>query len=88
MHLARRRGRVQQVCRCADNLRLRDRAKKKKHHSVLRQSSHLAAVPLEAPDSSAARAMAPPVHLVLPKEHAILLVAGDDGELKPRVPSM
>ena len=49
---------------------------------------HLAAVPLEAPDSAAARAMAPPVHLVLPKEHAILLVPGDNGELKPRVPSM
>ena len=32
--------------------------------------------------------MAPPVHLVLPKEHAILLVPGDNGELEPRVPSM
>ena len=32
--------------------------------------------------------MASPVHLVLPKEHAILLVPGDDGELGPRVPSM
>ena len=58
------------------------------HHWVVRQSSHLAAVPLEAPDSAAARAMAPPVHLVLPKEHAILLVPGDNGELEPRVPSM
>ena len=58
------------------------------HHWVVRQSSHLAAVPLEAPDSAAARAMAPPVHLVLPKEHAILLVPGDDGELEPRVPSI
>ena len=58
------------------------------NHWVVRQSSHLAAVPLEAPDSAAARAMAPPVHLVLPKEHAILLVPGDDGELEPRVPSM
>ena len=48
----------------------------------------MAAVPLEAPDFAAARAMAPPVHLVLPKEHAILLVPGDDGELEPRVPSM
>ena len=57
-------------------------------HWVVWQSSHLAAVPLEAPDSAAARAMAPPVHLVLPKEHAILLVRGDDGELDPRVPSM
>ena len=58
------------------------------HHWVVRQSSHLAAVPLEAPDSAAARAMAPPVHLVLPNEHAILLVPGDNGELEPRVPSM
>ena len=58
------------------------------HHWLVRQSSHLAAVPLEAPDSAAARAMDPPVHLVVPKEHAILLVPGDDGELKPRVPSM
>ena len=58
------------------------------HHWVVRPSSHLAAVPLEAPDSAAARAMAPPVHLVLPKEHAILLVPGDNGELEPRVPSM
>ena len=31
---------------------------------------------------------APPVHLVLPKEHAILLVPREDGELEPRVPSM
>ena len=44
--------------------------------------------PLEAPDSAAALAMAPLVHLVLPKEHAILLVPGDDAELEPRVPSM
>ena len=58
------------------------------HHWVVRQSSHLAAVPLEAPDCAAARAMAPLVHLVLPKEHAILLVPGDNGELEPRVPSM
>ena len=58
------------------------------HHWVVRQSSHLSAVPLEAPDSAAAPAKAPPVHLVLPKEHAILLVPGDDGELEPRVPSM
>ena len=58
------------------------------HHWVVRHSSHLAAVPLEAPDSAAARAMAPPIHLVLPKEHAILLVPGDNGELEPRVPSM
>ena len=58
------------------------------HHWVVRQSSHLADVPLEAPDTAAACAMAPPVHLVLPKEHIILLVPGDDGELEPRVPSM
>ena len=58
------------------------------HHWVVRRSSHLAAVPLEAPDCAAARAMAPPIHLVLPKEHAILLVPGDNGELEPRVPSM
>ena len=54
----------------------------------MRQSSHFAAVLLEEPDSAAARAMAPPVHLILPKEHAVLLVPGDDGELEPRVPSM
>ena len=54
------------------------------HHLVVRQSSQLAAVRLEAPDSAAARA----VHHILPKEHAILLVPGDDGELEPRVPSM
>ena len=58
------------------------------HHWVVRQSSHLAAVQLEATDSAAARAMAPPVHLVLPKEHAIVLVPGDDGELELPVPSM
>ena len=58
------------------------------HHWVVRQGSHLAAVPLEAPDSAAARAMAPPVHLVLAKEHAILLVPGDNAELEPRLPSM
>ena len=58
------------------------------HHWVVRHSSHLAAVPPEAPDSAAARAMALPVHVILPKEHAILLVLGGDGELEPRVPSM
>ena len=58
------------------------------HHWVVGRTSHLAAVPLDAPDSAAAPAMAPPVHLVLSKEHAILLVPGDNGELKPRVPSM
>ena len=58
------------------------------HHWVVRQSSHLAAVPLEAPESAAASATAPPVHILLPKEHAILLVPGDDGEPEPHVPSM
>ena len=58
------------------------------HHWVVRQSSHLAAVLLEAPDSAAARAMTPPVHLVLPKDHAILFMPGGDGELEPCVPSM
>ena len=58
------------------------------HHWVVRQSSHLAAVPLEEPDFAAARAMAPPVHFLLPKEHTVLLVPRDDGELEPHVPSM
>ena len=58
------------------------------HHWVVRQSSHLAAVPLEEPDFAAARVVAPPVHFVLPKEHAVLLVPGDDWELAPHVPSM
>ena len=58
------------------------------HHWMVRQSSHLAAVPLEAMDTAVACAMALPVHLVLRKEHAILLVPGDDEELEPRVPSM
>ena len=57
------------------------------HHWVVRQSSHLTAVLLEEPDSAAARAMAPPVHLILPKEHAVLLVPGDDEELEPHGPS-
>ena len=58
------------------------------HHWVVRQSSHLAAVPLEEPDFAAATASAPPLHLMLPKEHATLLVPRDDGELEPHVPSM
>ena len=58
------------------------------HHWVVRQSSHLVAVPLEEPDSAAACAMALPVHLVLPKEQAVLLVPRDDGEVAPHVPSM
>ena len=32
--------------------------------------------------------MAPHVHLLLPKEDAVLLVPSDDGELEPHVPSM
>ena len=44
------------------------------HHWVVRKSWHLAAVPLEEPDFAAARAMAPPVHLMLPKDHGLLLV--------------
>ena len=48
----------------------------------------MAAVAPEEPDFAAARAMAPPNHLPLPKEHAVLLVPRDDGELEPHVPSM
>ena len=44
------------------------------HHWLVRQSSHLAVVPLEEPDFAAAKAKAPPAHLLLPKEHAVLLV--------------
>ena len=58
------------------------------HHWVVRQSSHLAAVPLEEPDFAAAHAKAPPVHVPLPKEHAVLLVPRDDGELEPHVSTM
>ena len=58
------------------------------HHWVVRQSSQLAAVPLEEPDFAAAHAKAPPVHLLLPKEHATLLVHRDDGVFQPHVPSM
>ena len=57
------------------------------HHWVVRQSSHLAAAPLEEPDFAAAHAKPPAVHLVLPKEHATLLVPRDDGVLEPHVPS-
>ena len=58
------------------------------YHWVVRQSSHLAAVPLEEPDLAAAHVKPPPVHLLLPKEHATLLVPRDDGVLEPHVPSM
>ena len=55
------------------------------HRWVVRQSSHLAAVSL---DELAAHTKAPPVHLLLPKEHATLLVPRDDGVFEPHVPSM
>ena len=58
------------------------------HHWVVRESSNLAAVALEEPDFAAIHAKAPPVHLLLPKEHATLLVPRDDGVLEPHVPSM
>ena len=58
------------------------------HYWVVRQSSHLAAVPLEEPDFSVAHAKAPPVHLKLLKEHATLLVPRDDGDPEPHVTSM
>ena len=55
---------------------------------MVRQSSHLAAVPLEEPDLAAAHAKAPPVHLLLPKEHATLVVPKEDGVLETHMPSM
>ena len=55
---------------------------------MVRQSSHLAAAPLEEPDFAAAHGQAAPVHLLLPKEHATLLVPNEDGVLEPHVPSM
>ena len=55
---------------------------------MVRQSSHLAALPLEEPDFVAAHAKAPPVHLLLAKQHATLLVPREDGVLEPHVPSM
>ena len=58
------------------------------HHWVVTQSLHSAAVPLEELDSAAARAMASPVDLFLPKEHAVLLVPGEDEELEAHVLSM
>ena len=57
------------------------------HRLVVRQRSHFAAVP-EEPDFPAAQAKAPPVHLLLPKEHATLLVPREDGVLQAHVPSM
>ena len=58
------------------------------HHWVVRPSSHSAVVPLQEPDFAVAHGKAPLVHLMLPKEHAHLLVPRDDGELEPHVPSM
>ena len=58
------------------------------HHWLVRQSSHLAAVPLEEPDSAAAHVKAPPVHLMLPKEDATLLVPNEGGVVERGVPSM
>ena len=58
------------------------------HHLVVWQSSHLAAVPLEQPDFAAAHAKAPPIHLMLPKEQATLLVPNEGGVLEPHMPSM
>ena len=55
---------------------------------MVRQSSHLAAVPLEEPDFAAAHARAPLVDLLFSKEHAIFFVPRDDGELKPHVHTM
>ena len=55
---------------------------------MVRQSSHLAAVPLEQPDFARAHTKVPPVHLRLPKKHATLLVPKEDGVLEPHVPSM
>ena len=55
---------------------------------MVRQSSHLAVVPLEEPDFAGAHAKAPLVHLLLPKEHAILLVPTNNGELEPHVFTM
>ena len=58
------------------------------HHWLVRQSSHLEAVPLEEPDFAAAHAKAPPVHLMWPKKHATLLVPREDGVLELHVPFM
>ena len=55
---------------------------------LVRQSSHFAVVPLQEPDFAAAHAKAPPVRLLLPKEHATLFVPRDDGEFQPHAPTM
>ena len=58
------------------------------HYSLVRQSSHFAAVPLEGLDFAAAHAKAPPIHLMLPKERATLLVPDEGEVVEPRMPSM
>ena len=55
---------------------------------MVRQSSHLAAVPVVEPDFAAAHAKAPLVHLLLPKEHPTHLVPNEDKVLDSHVPSM
>ena len=55
---------------------------------MVQQSSHLAAVPPEERDFAEAHAKAPPVDLLLPKEHATLRVSKEDGVLEQHVPSM
>ena len=72
----------------ADGLRRLPRRIGGPHRWVVRHNSHLAAVRIEEPDFAVASAMAPPVHLLLRNEHAVLLVPRDDGELEPHVPSM
>ena len=58
------------------------------YHWVVRWCSYLAAVPLQDPDFAAAHVKAPPVHLMLPREHATLLVPDDNGVPEPHVPSV
>ena len=55
---------------------------------MVRQSSHLARIPLEEPNFAAAHAKSPAIHLMLPKEHATLLVPDGVGVPEPHVPSM
>ena len=58
------------------------------HRWVVRQRSHLAAYPLEEPDFATTHTRAPPVHLMLPREHTALLVPDENGVLEPHMPSM
>ena len=55
---------------------------------MVRQSSHLAAVPLKDPYFTAAHAKAPPVHLTSPKEYKTLLLPNEGGVPQPHVPFM